>query len=77
MRTVINIKSGGKDASFGHDPFSRSAFGPARSWAWLEAIPTCLLAGILIKVGLDIIDWGFYFGPIAFQNGSADRTGSF
>ena len=24
-----------------------------------ESIPTALLAGILIKVGLDIIDWGF------------------
>ena len=30
-----------------------------------EGIPTALLAGILIKVGLDIIDWGFLRRPIA------------
>lgn len=59
MRTVINIRSGGRT------PLS----GMAHSIVLLvlllgagplaEGIPTSLLAGILIKVGLDIIDWGF------------------
>ena len=36
-------------------------------------IPTALLAGILIKVGLDIIDWGFLEGtPALGENSSAD-----
>jgi SulP family sulfate permease len=59
MRTVINIKSGGSTPLSG---MSHSLFllivllgaGPLAA-----QIPTALLAGILIKVGLDIIDWGF------------------
>jgi SulP family sulfate permease len=59
MRTVINIKTGGATPLSG---MSHSLFllivllgaGPLAA-----QIPTALLAGILIKVGLDIIDWGF------------------
>ncbi len=59
MRTVINIKSGGKT------PISGMVHSIVLLIVLLGAgplaaqIPTALLAGILIKVGLDIIDWGF------------------
>lgn len=59
MRTVINIKSGGQT------PLSGMTHSLALLVVLLGAgplaseIPTALLAGILIKVGLDIIDWGF------------------
>ena len=59
MRTVINVKSGGSTPLSG---MAHSivllivlfAAGPLAS-----QIPKPLLAGILIKVGLDIIDWRF------------------
>ncbi len=59
MRTVINIKSGGQTPISGmvHSIVLLLVLigaGPLAS-----EIPTSLLAGILIKVGLDIIDWGF------------------
>jgi len=59
MRTVINIKSGGST------PLSGMVHSVVLLIVLLGAgplaaeIPTALLAGILIKVGLDIIDWGF------------------
>ena len=59
MRTVINIQSGGQT------PISGMAHSLVLLLVLLGAgplaatIPTALLAGILIKVGLDIIDWGF------------------
>ena len=59
MRTVINIKSGGKT------PISGMVHSIVLLLVLIGAgplagqIPTALLAGILIKVGLDIIDWGF------------------
>ncbi len=59
MRTVINIKSGGST------PISGMVHSLVLLIVLLGAgplaaeIPTALLAGILIKVGLDIIDWGF------------------
>ena len=59
MRTVINIKSGGAT------PLSGMSHSVVLLLVLLGAgplaaqIPTALLAGILIKVGLDIIDWGF------------------
>ena len=59
MRTVINIKSGGQT------PWSGMTHSLVLLLVLLGAgplaaqIPTALLAGILIKVGLDIIDWGF------------------
>ena len=59
MRTVINIKSGGKTPISGafHSVILLVVLigaGPLAS-----QIPTALLAGILTKVGIDIIDWGF------------------
>ena len=59
MRTVINIKSGGRTplAGMTHSVVLLVLLLGAGPLA--EGIPTALLAGILIKVGLDIIDWGF------------------
>ena len=59
MRTVINIKSGGQTPLSGmtHSVVLLVVLLGAGPMA--AAIPTALLAGILIKVGLDIIDWGF------------------
>ena len=59
MRTVINIKSGGTTPLSGmtHSVVLLLVLLGAGTMA--AQIPTALLAGILIKVGLDIIDWGF------------------
>ena len=59
MRTVINIKSGGTTPLSGmvHSIVLLLVLIGAGPLA--AEIPTALLAGILIKVGLDIIDWGF------------------
>ncbi len=59
MRTVINVKSGGQTPISGmvHSLVLLIVLVGAGPLA--EKIPTSLLAGILIKVGLDIIDWGF------------------
>ncbi len=59
MRTVINVKSGGSTPLSGmvHSIVLLIVLVGAGPLA--EKIPTALLAGILIKVGLDIIDWGF------------------
>ncbi len=59
MRTVINVKSGGSTPLSGmvHSLVLLIVLVGAGPLA--EQIPTALLAGILIKVGLDIIDWGF------------------
>ena len=59
MRTVINVKSGGGTPISGMTHsivllIVLVAAGPLAS-----QIPKALLAGILIKVGLDIIDWRF------------------
>ncbi len=59
MRTVINVKSGGSTPLSGmvHSVVLLIVLVGAGPLA--GKIPTALLAGILIKVGLDIIDWGF------------------
>ena len=59
MRTVINVKSGGMTPLSGMTHsivllIVLVAAGPLAS-----QIPKALLAGILIKVGLDIVDWRF------------------
>ena len=59
MRTVINVKSGGSTPISGMTHsivllIVLVAAGPLAS-----QIPKALLAGILIKVGLDIVDWRF------------------
>ncbi len=59
MRTVINVKSGGSTPLSGmvHSIVLLIVLYGAGQFAAL--IPTALLAGILVKVGLDIIDWSF------------------
>ena len=59
MRTVINIKSGGATPLSGMTHSLVLLLVLLGAGAFATEIPTALLAGILIKVGLDIIDWGF------------------
>ncbi|MDJ0687131.1 MAG: SulP family inorganic anion transporter [Xenococcaceae cyanobacterium MO_188.B32] len=59
MGTVVNIQSGGKTAVSG---LSRAlvllvvVLGLSQ---YLTVIPSAVLAGIALKVGIDIVDWGF------------------
>ncbi|MCL2930704.1 MAG: SulP family inorganic anion transporter [Trichodesmium sp. St16_bin4-tuft] len=59
MRTVVNVHAGGKTPLSGivHSIILLLIL----LWAGklTEAIPQAILAGILLKVGIDIIDWGF------------------
>ena len=59
MRTVINVKSGGKTPLSGifHAVLLLTVLLGAGSLT--AKIPLAVLAGILIKVGIDIIDWSF------------------
>jgi SulP family sulfate permease len=59
MRTVVNIRSGGSSPISGalHAVLLLALALGAGSVA--EHIPHAVLAGILIKVGVDIIDWNF------------------
>ena len=59
MRTVINIRSGGRTPLSGMTHSLVLLVLLLGAGPLAEGIPTALLAGILIKVGLDIIDWGF------------------
>lgn len=61
MRTVINVKSGGKTPLSGmvHSLVLLLVLMGAGPMA--SQIPNALLAGILAKVGIDIIDWNFLF----------------
>jgi len=59
MRTVINIQSGGATPLSGMTHSVVLLLVLIGAGPWAAAIPTALLAGILIKVGLDIVDWGF------------------
>ncbi len=59
MRTVINVKSGGQTPISGMVHSFVLLIVLVGAGPLAEKIPTALLAGILIKVGLDIIDWGF------------------
>lgn len=59
MRTVVNIRTGGKTRLSGmiHAVFLLAVvlgLGPLASY-----IPNAALAGILVKVGIDIIDWSY------------------
>jgi SulP family sulfate permease len=60
MRTVINVRAGGNTPISGvlHAFVLLSIVLGAGSLA--ENIPHAVLAGILIKVGIDIIDWDFF-----------------
>ncbi len=59
MRTVINVKSGGRTPISGmtHSIILLVVLVAAGPLA--AQIPKALLAGILLKVGLDIVDWRF------------------
>lgn len=59
MRTVVNIRAGGLTPISGslHSIILLAIVLGAGALA--ENIPHAVLAGILIKVGMDIIDWGF------------------
>lgn len=59
MRTVINVQSGGKTSLSGIIHALVLAVIVLGAAALTEPIPHAVLAGILIKVGIDIIDWGF------------------
>ncbi|MGC1307872.1 MAG: SulP family inorganic anion transporter [Phormidesmis sp.] len=59
MRTVINVKSGGKTPLSGMIHAGLLAAVLLGASALTEQIPVAVLAGILIKVGIDIIDWSF------------------
>jgi len=59
MRTVINVKSGGKTPISGMVHALILALIVWKAGALTEPIPHAVLAGILIKVGIDIIDWSF------------------
>ena len=59
MRTVINVQSGGKTPISGIIHALILLVIVLRAGALTEPIPHAVLAGILIKVGIDIIDWGF------------------
>ncbi|AXR05789.1 SulP family inorganic anion transporter [Salinimonas sediminis] len=59
MRTVVNIRSGGKDRISGMT-HALVLLAIVLGLSPLAAqIPHAVLAGILVKVGLDIIDWGY------------------
>lgn len=59
MRTVVNIRSGGRDRLSGM-VHSMVLLAIVLGLSPLAAqIPHAVLAGILVKVGLDIIDWSY------------------
>jgi len=59
MRTVVNIKAGGKTPLSGMFHALVLVVIILGAAPLAENIPHAVLAGILIKVGLDIIDWSF------------------
>ena len=59
MRTVVNVRAGGKTPLSGMIHAFVLLFIVLGAGKLTENIPNAVLAGILIKVGIDIIDWGF------------------
>ncbi len=59
MRTVININSGGKTPIAGMIHAVILLVIVLKASQLTEPIPHAVLAGILIKVGIDIVDWSF------------------
>ncbi|UAJ72776.1 SulP family inorganic anion transporter [Synechocystis sp. PCC 7339] len=59
MRTVININSGGKTPIAGMIHALILLIIVLKAGQLTEPIPHAVLAGILIKVGIDIVDWSF------------------
>ena len=59
MRTVINVKAGGRTPLSGMIHALVLLLIVFGAGELTEPIPHAILAGILIKVGIDIIDWSF------------------
>lgn len=59
MGTVVNIKAGGRTALSGLSRAVILLVVVLGASNLTENIPLSVLAGIIIKVGIDIIDWGF------------------
>ena len=59
MGTVVNIQTGGRTALSGLTRALILAVVVFGASGLVEIIPKAVLAGIAIKVGIDIIDWGF------------------
>ncbi|GAB4534676.1 MAG: SulP family inorganic anion transporter [Pleurocapsa sp.] len=59
MRTVINVKTGGQTPISGMVHALVLLIIVLKAGGLTENIPHAVLAGILIKVGIDIIDWSF------------------
>ena len=78
MRTVVNIRSGGvtKLSGMAHSVILVGAALPLAGLA--SHIPHAVLAGILVKVGYDIIDWSYlrraHRGPRWRSSGSPPRA---
>ncbi len=69
MRTAINIRAGGKTALSGMTHSIALLFITLWASDYAQFIPHAVLAGMLIKVGVDIIDWRFI--------GQIDKVGIF
>ncbi|MEA5595848.1 SulP family inorganic anion transporter [Rivularia sp. UHCC 0363] len=59
MRTVVNVRAGGKTPISGMVHALVLLIIVLGAGKLTENIPNAVLAGILIKVGIDIIDWSF------------------
>ncbi len=59
MGTVVNIKAGGRTALSGLFRAAILLIVVLGASGLTQSIPLSVLAGIIIKVGIDIIDWGF------------------
>lgn len=59
MGTVVNIKAGGRTALSGLTRAAILLVVVLGASSLTRSIPLSVLAGIIIKVGIDIIDWGF------------------
>ncbi len=59
MRTVINVQTGGRTPLSGIIHALVLLIIVLQASSLTEPIPKAVLAGILIKVGIDIIDWAF------------------
>lgn len=59
MRTVVNVQAGGKTPLSGMTHAVVLLLVVLWAGPLTTAIPQAVLAGLLLKVGFDIIDWGF------------------
>ena len=59
MRTLVNVRLGGRSSVSGMLHSMVLAVLMLGAAPLAEAIPLAVLAGILLKTGFDIIDWGF------------------